>query len=194
LKGNPRNEFLAATRSYTNFILRLEYRNLTIGELSYGVAAREFAIPGTRWKILSNSENTQVEDERAVLAIDGNPDTFWHTLWSNEKPGHPHHLAIDLGEDVAMTGFTYLPRQDGRQVMGVIGDYEFFASRDGKDWGQAVAKGRFEDIDRDPAGRVVTWSRPVLTRYIKLVSLSAPGGHPYAGAAEIGVPGRIPPK
>jgi len=173
----------------------ISFRDITLQSLSYAVANREFGLAKTNWKILSfSSENTQVEDERALLAIDGNPDTFWHTQWSGAKPNHPHHLAIDLGQKVEMTGFTYLPRQDGRQVAGVIGDYEFYASRDGKDWGQAVAQGRFERIDLDPSGRVVILDEPIQARYIKLVSLNAPGGQPYAGAAEIGVLGRAPEK
>ena len=125
-----------------------------------------------------------------MLAIDGNPDTFWHTLWNGGRPGHPHHLAVDLGEEAEITGFAYLPRQDGRHVKGVIGEYEFLVSRDGKDWGQPVAQGRFERIDLDASGRVVLLTRPVTGRYIKLVSLSAPGGEPYAGAAEIDVLGK----
>jgi HEAT repeat protein len=173
----------------------ISFRNLAIGELSYGLATREFCIPRTGWKILScSSENTQGEDERAVLAIDGNPATFWHTQWSGATPGHPHHLAIDLGEDVEINGFTYLPRQDGRQERGVIGAYEVYVSRDGKEWGQPLANGRFEDTDKDPSGRVVTWPQPATARYLKLVALDAPGGHPFAGAAEIGVLGTTLPR
>ncbi len=41
-----------------------------------------------------------------------------------------------MGEDAEITGFAYLPRQDGRHEKGVIGDYEFYVSPDGKDWGQ----------------------------------------------------------
>jgi hypothetical protein len=41
LEGNPRNEFLATTRSYTNFILRLEYRFVgTEGFTNGGVQVR----------------------------------------------------------------------------------------------------------------------------------------------------------
>jgi HEAT repeat protein len=168
----------------------VSFRNITIEEVAYGAANRDFGMPKSRWKILSfSSENTQFEDERAVLAIDGNPNTFWHTLWSGGNPGHPHHIAVDMAEDVIVTGFTYLPRQDGRQIKGVIGEFEFYVSGDANDWGRPVAMGRFDKIEVDPRGRVVLMTRPVTGRYFKLVSLSAPGGEPYAGAAEIGVLG-----
>jgi HEAT repeat protein len=172
----------------------ISFRNLTLGEVPYDLATHEFCIPRERWKVLScSSENTEGEDERAVLAIDGDPRTFWHSQWHGAQPPHPHHLAVDLGEEVAVIGFTYLPRQDGRQEKGVIGAYEFYASRDGTDWGQPVATGRLEDTDTDPAGRVVIWARPVTARCVRLVALDAPGGHPFAGAAELGVVGWIPP-
>ena len=182
---------LIGLQIHGNCKAEISFRNITLEELSYGSANRKFGLNKSRWKVLSfSSENTQVEDERAVLAIDGNPDTFWHTLWNGGRPGHPHHIAVDMAEEVEITGFTYLPRQDGRQEAGVIGDFEFYVSRDGKDWGHPVAQGRFDKIDVDPSGRVVLLARPVTGRYFKLVSLSAPRGQPYAGAAEIGVLGR----
>ncbi len=182
---------LIALQIHGNCKAEISFRNFTIEDLSYGVATREFGLAKTRWKILSfSSENTKVEDERAVLAIDGKPETFWHTLWNGGSPGHPHHLAVDLMEDIEITGFAYLPRQDGRHVKGVIGDYEFYVSQDGQDWGQPVATGRFEKTDLDASGRVVLLPRPVSGRCFKLVSRNAPDNEPYAGAAEIDVLGR----
>lgn len=169
----------------------VSFRNLTIADLSYNIAARDFGVPKAKWKVVSfSSENTKVEDERAVLAIDDNPNTFWHTIWNGGRPGHPHHLAVDFGEQLELTGFTYLPRQDGRPQAGVIGEYEFYLSQDGQDWGQAVARGRFDRINIEATGRVVFLSQPLRARYLKLVSLSAPDNQPFAGAAEIGVMGR----
>ncbi len=168
----------------------VSFRNITLEKLSYGAANRWFGIGKSKWKVVSfSSENTQGEDERAVLAIDDNPATFWHTQWNGAQPGHPHHLAVDMDEQAEISGFTYLPRQDGRQGAGVIAEYEFYLSRDGKDWGQPVARGNFENIDRDPSGRVVLLPKPAAGRYFKIVSLSAPGSQPYAGAAEIGALG-----
>ena len=97
---------------------------------------------------------------------------------------------MDLAQEVEITGFAWLPRQDGRQEKGVIGDYEFYVNQDGKEWGQPVAKGRFEKANLDASGRVVPLTRRLTARYFKLVSLSAPDNEPYAGAAEIDVLGR----
>jgi HEAT repeat protein len=169
----------------------VSFRNITLEEMSYAAAKQYFGIGKGKWKVASfSSENTEGEDERAVLAIDDDPATFWHTQWNGAQPGHPHHLAVDMGEQVEVSGFTYLPRQDGRQGAGVIGEYEFYVSRDGKQWNEPVARGRFENIESDPRGRVVLLKKPAAGRYFKIVSLSAPGSEPYAGAAEIGVLGK----
>ena len=39
-----------------------------------------------------------------------------------------------MAEEVVVTGFTYLPCQDGRQIKGVIGEFDFYVSRDLDDW------------------------------------------------------------
>ena len=46
-------------------------------------------------------------------------------------------------------------------------------------------------MDIEPTGRVVFFARPVQARYLKLVSLGAPNNQPYAGAAEIGIMGKL---
>ena len=99
-----------------------------------------------------------------------------------------------MAEEVVVTGFTYLPRQDGRQIKGVIGEFEFYVSRYSNDWGRPAATGRFDKTEVDPRGRVVLMPQPVTGRYYKLVSLSAPGAEQYAGAAEVGVLGLPPAK
>ncbi len=108
----------------------------------------------------------------------------------HEPAKHPHYIAIDLADTVMIDGFTYLPRQDGRDG-GVIYEYEFFVSQDGKQWGKPVIKSYFGNIQNSPEQQIVRVDKPVKGRCIKLVSKSAIGGHPFAGAAEIGVRGNI---
>ena len=64
------------------------------------------------------------EDGTAENAIDGQTANFWHTEWSDKKPGHPHRLILDLGQSREIGGFRYTPRQS--QGGGRIKDYKVY--------------------------------------------------------------------
>jgi uncharacterized repeat protein (TIGR03806 family) len=68
----------------------------------------------------------------ATHAIDGNPDTIWHTKFGSPVSNPPHHLTLDLGSLRSVGGFVYTPRQasaDGR-----IRSYQVHHSIDGVNW------------------------------------------------------------
>ena len=76
------------------------------------------------WTIADvDSEERVGEDGTAENAIDGQTASFWHTQWSDAKPGQPHHLTLDLGHSVTIAGFRYTPRQGPDTVAGRIKDY-----------------------------------------------------------------------
>lgn len=130
------------------------------------------------WKIVSvDSEETEGEDGRASNAIDGDPNTFWHTEWAKKTPKHPHEIVIDFGDALEIGSVVYLPRQDGG-VNGSIDRFEIHTSADGKTWTLA-ASGSFVKQDAARAG--------AKARYVKLVALSEVNGNPWASAAEISV-------
>lgn len=94
--------------------------------------------------ISADSEETDDQNAPASAAIDGNPDTFWHTAWEPEGTADaplPHRLTIDLGTTQPITGFSYLPRQD--LANGRVASWEFFVSKDGTTWGAAVKASSF---------------------------------------------------
>jgi hypothetical protein len=126
--------------------------------------------------------DSQQTGYEAPLAVDGDPGTIWHTAWQPAVAGYPHHVEIDLGKEVPLAGFTYLPRQD--MANGRIADYELYVSRDGRAWGEAVAKGRFPD---GTDLQTVRFDKPVAARYVRLVALSEVNGGPWAAAAELDV-------
>jgi F5/8 type C domain len=127
-----------------------------------------------------DSEETDGEDGAGANAVDGDPNTYWHTQWENSPL--PHEIVIELVPPSVIKGFTYLPRQDGNDH-GIIKDYEFYVSDDGKDFGQPVVKGTFEaNSDK----KTVTFA-PVKCRFIKLKALSEINGEEWTSAAEIGV-------
>jgi hypothetical protein len=129
-----------------------------------------------------DSEEKVGEDGKASNAVDGNPDTVWHTQWQDGSPAHPHEITVEMSEPATIKGFTYLPRQDESEN-GMIKDYEFYISDDGKEFGEPVKKGSFSS-GKDK--KTVT-IEPKKCRYFKLRALSEINGEAWTSAAEIGI-------
>ena len=129
-----------------------------------------------------DSEETAGEDGKGANALDGNPDTIWHTQWQDANPEHPHEIVIELKTPGTIKGFTYLPRQ-GENDHGDIKGYEFFVSNDGQNFGEPVAKGEF---DAGKELKTVSFA-PTACRFIKLKALSEVNNEAWTSAAEIGV-------
>lgn len=84
------------------------------------------------WVVSADSQELVGEYAPAGHAIDGDPDSFWHTQWYGQSPPLPHALTVDLGSPQNIGGFTYLPRQIGEN--GRIASWSFFTSTDGVNW------------------------------------------------------------
>lgn len=130
-----------------------------------------------------DSEETASENGRGTNAVDGNPETFWHTEWTDANPECPHEIIIQLTPSATLKGFTYLPRQD-EEENGTIQNYEFYVSEDGKDFGKPVKKGEFKP---GKSKQTVTFDQPVKCSFFKLRALSEINGNAWSSAAEIGV-------
>ena len=114
--------------------------------------------------------------------VDGNPNTYWHTMWSVTVANYPHWVDFDCGSTKMLKGFTYLPRQDSRN--GNIKNYRVQLSMDGKTWGDAVIEGQFENNQRE---KTVYFSRPQRARYLRFTALSSQDGQDFATGAEFAV-------
>ncbi len=136
------------------------------------------------WKIVSASYEASV-DGQARHAIDGDPGTLWHTHGPDGEYPCPQDIVVDLGKTENFTGFTYLPRQDGI-TNGIVDQYEFYVSADGKDWGQPVAGGEFGNINANPVGQSITFDNPVTARFFKFVAKHSIDGN-HITVAEIGL-------
>jgi hypothetical protein len=136
--------------------------------------------------LLSDAKVVMVDSEtpgyEASNAIDGNPDTIWHTAWEPTAAPYPHEIQIELTEGREITGFTYLPRQD--MTNGWIDEYEVYVSPDGQNWGDPAATGRFEK-SRDQ--KKILFSEACKGRFFRFVALSGFDGQAFASAAEIGL-------
>ncbi len=130
--------------------------------------------------IKGSSEETGYE---AASAFDMDPNTFWHTAWTPEPQKHPHELKLIFKEPRTFSGITLLPRQDGNRN-GWIKDYAVYLSGDGKDWGQPVAKGSFE---QDARLKTIKFEKPLTARFLRFVSLSGFGKDGYSSLAELSI-------
>jgi len=135
----------------------------------------------TNWKVVFADSEHPGEGE-AVNAIDGDPDTYWHTKWGPGAAKHPHEIRIDLGDTLELEGFTYLPRQNSRN--GRIARYEVHVGLDKKTWSGPVHQGVFPDTARL---QKVLFAKPVRARYLRLVAKSEVRGRLWTSVAEIGV-------
>jgi hypothetical protein len=106
------------------------------------------ALSRSGWVVTADSEETDDEQAPIGAMVDGDSETFWHSSWepapnqASDAP-LPHWVVVDLGTTQPVTGFQYLPRQVG--INGRIKDYDFYVSKDGKDWGNPVKSGSFPD-------------------------------------------------
>jgi beta-galactosidase len=138
-------------------------------------------IPRDQWTVLYCDSEHDGEGE-AVHAIDGNPNTYWHTTWGEGEPKHPHELQLDMGAVYELAGFAYLPRQGSRN--GRVRDYEFYVSTDRRDWGTAVSSGQLQDTARL---QTIMFATPVRARFIRFLAGSEVAGHAWTSVAELDV-------
>jgi PKD repeat protein len=139
------------------------------------------SLPRTGWRV--QYVDSQQSPNEAYKSFDGNPSTMWFTQWTPTAAPLPHEIQIDLGAVYNLSGFQYLPRQDNS--WGRIGQYEFYVSMDGVNWGTPVATGKFAD---DSSLKEVPFT-PAQVHYIRLRALSSLAGSPFASIAELSVTG-----
>lgn len=146
----------------------------------------EFFYADESWKeekIVINKKNNNtnnwkvLEDIELKNIIDNNPKTV-----SYQKSKAPLNLTIDMGKEYDVVGFKYLPDQsDSRK--GVIFNYEFQVSKDGKAW-KTVSKGEFSNIQNNPIWQEKSFKEEK-SRYARLKMLSNTQNDNIAGYAEI---------
>lgn len=136
------------------------------------------ALPRVDWRAAADSEEP---DGAPGLAIDGDPATFWHTQYREQRDEHPHALVIDLGEPASFDGIAYLPRQESDS--GRVGRYRIKISDDANTWSEPLAQGTFPNTD---ALQRVSFAE-VRARYVMLEAHSAQRPQPATTVAEFWV-------
>ena len=103
-------------------------------------------------------------------------------MYSVTVAKYPHWVDFDAGDVKNIKGFIYLPRQDGPN--GNIKDYEILVSQDGKNWGEPIMKGTFENNQKE---KKVMLKAPVKARYFRFRALSSQNGQDFASGSEFSI-------
>ncbi|MCA9079264.1 MAG: sulfatase-like hydrolase/transferase [Planctomycetaceae bacterium] len=140
-------------------------------------------IPQTQVKLIRFSSENAENGRRAALAVDGNPDTLWHSQFAPKLIPPPHELVLDLGESTTVGGFRYLARQDNGWN-GAFGKAEFYVSESAEEFGEPVASHTFTKVK---TAQQVDLPEPVAGRYVLIKVLSEVNDNAFASAAEIGI-------
>ncbi|MCP1125722.1 M60 family metallopeptidase [Bacillus sp. 3103sda1] len=172
---------LKASEETRQKIEALHYPTLTapIWEATDSKPVKPLAVLSKKiMKATANSEESW--HDPASNAIDGNPDTIWHSKWGI-KNQYPYSLTLDLGDTRTITQLAYLPRQDNC-ANGRILNYNIYTSPDGVNY-QKAASGTWENNKNQ---QFATFD-PVSTKYVKLEVVNGMNG--YASAAEVDILG-----
>jgi len=146
-------------------------------------------LPKADWRIMKFNSQEVNDPGLAIMAIDDNPNTIWHTRWSTGNDTIPHEMQIDFGYEYKVFKFAYQGRANG--VNGRVKDAEFYFTNDTSNWGKAYPA-TFENssaiqwLTLDTAG--------ISARYVKFRSLSEVNGKPWTTVAEFYGLGCIPPQ
>ncbi len=120
-----------------------------------------------------------VEEQQAAPAWNDLPRDSWKKVAA--RP-----LAIDLGKEVVLKGFTYAPlNEQAKPTMAYR--YKFYVSIDGKAWTEVPANGEFSNIMRNPLPQTVEFAQLRKARFIKLDATAPNAATAVVEVEEIGV-------
>jgi beta-galactosidase len=101
--------------------------------------------------------------------LDGNPFSFWHTVYGPDEPKYPHFIEVDLGKERVVDTVRLLPRQEGPQINGVFKDVKIWLGNDPKDWGKPLIE---TALDGSLDWKELELPETKKARYLRLEALS----------------------
>lgn len=128
----------------------------------------------------SSQEDGGGENNTGLAAhlIDDNPETYWHSCWSNCSTNYPHHIIIDTGETISAKGFSFLQRSNLSRAIKAI---EIQVSTDNQDW-NSLGNFSLKEIN---STHHIHLDDTVSFRYFKIIANSAFDGQQFASLAEV---------
>ncbi|MCG8311331.1 MAG: alpha-L-fucosidase [Cytophagales bacterium] len=143
------------------------------------VTSVKFDICKVKWNVIAPNPD---KDPRGKFIVDANAKSTWK---SDPKKDVPQTVIIDLGEELSLSGFTYLPTQQ-RYIDGTISNYKFYVSKEGRNWGLPVSEGEFSNIRNNPVLQTKSFDT-IKARFIKFVGEKEIDDKNFITIAELGV-------
>lgn len=154
-----------------------KFDNLMEGDTPEGVEK----LLRKNWTATASSEVTTGPYEKgyALLALDGNSSTFWHTPYMNPIPVYPHWIEADMKGEMNVDGFFIQPR--GNDVTKTIRIE--IKSENKNTW---TSLGNFT-IKNNGNEQKFTLPTSKKFRYFKITCIDGYSDTPYTSISEIGV-------
>ncbi|WP_041633019.1 alpha-L-fucosidase [Maribacter sp. HTCC2170] len=137
-----------------------------------------FDVSKKNWEVIHTTTGNMND---GIRLMDDDPNTFWST---DKGVSTIQEVIIDMGEVHNLKGFTYWPIQE-RYPFGIITNYEFYVSTDGKSWNRVV-RGEFANIVNNRIQQKVNF-KSTKGRYIRLRGIKVAGEDYTTSFGEIGV-------
>ncbi len=148
-----------------------------VGNESGAVAENIIGYAKTGWKVTAEPSGT--EKHEADKAIDGDTGSYWYS-----GDGKDARITIDMGRKELIKGIAYTPQTETGGGMLAAGEIQ--TSNDGKKW-KSVGKFEFGNLVNDPTRRYHYLSKPVKSRYVRIVTLETAGKGEGTAIAELDI-------
>ena len=159
-------------------------------EVTVNTPPKTYQIPQDQMTATASSEETIDEAGTGhgfvTNVLDGNPDTFWCTQWSDKNPDGkhpgPHWLLIDLGKVYTLDRAEFLQR-NLNTPHGQVTKYNLSYSVDGEEYTMLVENGTWDLQNQSNTVQLGN----IQARYLKLDCLEGQGTYVPAAMAEVNV-------
>lgn len=151
------------------------------GNESSETVTKELDVSKTKWT--ANASRKSHSYYPLENAIDGNPKSTWFTDRENKLPAS---VTVDFGETLRLKGFTYLPRQDGRNEANIF-KFNLEVSVDGENWKTVLMEKEFSNIGNNPILQKVMFPEPKIAKFMRLTCISDIHNEGWMNIAELDV-------
>jgi len=114
-------------------------------------------------------------------AIDGDPDTIWHSQYGTTVGSFPHSIAVELPAVVKMKGLVCYGRRNGEN--GRIKDCMVETSLDGKTWTECART----TLANTANGQTIAFPEAAQAKFYRFTAFNNHHGNDFASMAELEV-------